>query len=80
MTRAFKTDVIAVFQSGKGRLPSELNDAMLCLETGWSLDQIRRSPAWLINDIILILEGRAERDRLQIARMKADKTRQVKKK
>jgi len=53
---------------------------MLCLETGWSLDQIRRSPAWLINDIILILEGRAERDRLQIARMKADKTRQVKKK
>jgi hypothetical protein len=54
---SFRAEVETAYVSGKGSLPSDLIPAMLRVNLGITLEEVMNSPAWYIDDILLILEN-----------------------
>jgi cytochrome bd-type quinol oxidase subunit 1 len=42
---------------GKGKFPEELTTAILCLKTGWTVQELDNQPAWVIEDILIYLNA-----------------------
>jgi len=42
---------------GKGKFPEELTPAMICLRTGWTLDELDAQPDWFVQDIVICMNA-----------------------
>ena len=57
---------------GKGKLPRELALPNLAIKTTWTYHEIMASPAWFIDDAMLLVEEKTKADNRAIKKAERD--------
>jgi hypothetical protein len=55
--KSFRIDVEIAVRDGKGRLPPEMAEAVICKDMKWELKTLRAQPAWFVHHLMLLHSG-----------------------